>query len=170
MARAITKTFGSKSVTLTIRRIDGGEMVTEAYEFANCKSVRAAKTALARQLNTNNFLVIDEQINEGAEQHTYTLDAETFDVYSQVCDENKSYGHNTVTTTFDETIVTFYTIASEEAQTCIIFGKTTPRKLRRMVAENVGDDNILIADTNIVQIRKWMPKDKFIELATEVKN
>lgn len=168
MARAITKTFGSKSVEITIRRIVNGELVTERYSFANCKSKRAAEMALRKQLKTDNFITVHTEVKDGGETTKYTMSADDFDFLSEYCQDGVTYGHDTVTVTMKETVAEYYTMNDTEPQEFTMVGVTTERKLRKMIADAIEDENILVGEIMVHDVRKYMSKDDFIAHATVV--
>lgn len=167
MARAITKSFNSKSVILTVRRFEDGKMVSEVYEFAGCKSKRAAIAALTKQLKTTNFMIADSTVKDSGEEKRYTMSADKFVELAHECEEDVVYGHDMVTATMKTTIVEYYTVDSMEPKIYHYSGITTERKLRKAIGEMINDTNILIGNTEVKEIRYYMTKDEFITNATE---
>ena len=167
MARAITKSFSSKSVILTVRRFDGGKLVSEVYEFAGCKSERAAIATLTKQLGTTNFMVAGSEVSTDGDEKRYTMSADKFVSLAHVCEDGVVYGHDTVTATFKITEAEYYTMDSMNAKKYYYNGVTTERKLRKAISDSIGDGNILVGKTNTVNIRYFMTRDEFIENAKE---
>ena len=167
MARAITKVVSSRNVEITIRRIDGGKMITETYVI-NGRSINAAKAALVKQLKTNNFMVIDSCVVDGGDETKYTMDAETFADLAEICEPDKVYGHDTITATFKVTVAEYYTMNSEEPKEFTYIGTTTERKLRKAIADVLDDDNILVGSTTVVVQKLWMAKETYIKYAKVV--
>lgn len=167
MARAITKVVSSRNVEITIRRIADGKMVTETYTI-NGRSINAAKAALVKQLKTNNFMVVSSRVVEGGDETRYTMDAETFSDLAEICEPDKVYGHDTITATFKVTVAEYYTMDSMEPKEFTYIGTTTERKLRKAIADVLDDDNILVAGTNVMVQKLWMPKETFVKYAKVV--
>ena len=169
MARAITKTFGSTNVTLTIRRVveENGQrqVVTESYTFEGTRSVAGAKAALTKQLKTSNFMVVDSSVESGSDIRKYTMDVDSFIALADMCEEDVSYGHDTVTATIKVTQAGYVTMDSVEEQTYTMVGVTTERKLRNAIAKSINDENILVTDIQVGEVRMWMPKERFVKHA-----
>lgn len=171
MARAITKSFGSTNVTLTIRRVieENGKrsIVTESYMFEGTRSVAGAKAALTKQLKTSNFMVVDSNVKSGSDIHKYTMDVDTFVTLADMCEEDVSYGHDTITATIKMTIASYITMNSMDEKTYAMVGTTTERKLRNAIAKEINDENILVTNIQVGETRMWMPKEKFVKYAKE---
>lgn len=171
MARAITKSFGSTNVTLVIRRVveENGkrQIVTESYTFEGTRSVAGAKAALTKQLKTSNFMVVDSTVESGADVKKYTMDVDSFVSLAEMCDENTSYGHDTITATIKVTQAGYITMDSMEEKTYTMVGTTTERKLRNAIAKEINDENILVTNIQVGEVRMWMSKEKFVKYAKE---
>jgi hypothetical protein len=171
MARAITKSFGSTNVTLIIRRVvvENGQrqIVTESYTFEGTRSVAGAKAALTKQLKTSNFMVVDSSVESGSDIRKYTMDVDSFVALADMCEEDVSYGHDTITATIKVTQAGYITMDSMDEKTYTMVGTTTERKLRNAIAKEINDENILVTDIHIGEVRMWMTKDKFVKYAKE---
>ena len=68
------------------------------------------------------------------------------------------------------TEVYYYTLDSSEPKTYYFSGVTTERKLRNAICEYEKTQNIIMLKPTVSEIRYWMSKDKFIELADKREN
>lgn len=164
--RNITKTISTTNATITVRYLNSDGLQEKAFTFAGCKSERAAKVRVRKELGTDNFMVVKCEVKRGTDEKRLTVDADTFYVKSQLCVDGVTYGHDTVTVQFTTSVYTVYTM-TETLQISII-GKTTPNKARKAIAEQLHDTNIIVNETPAYETeRRWMPVAKFEKLAHE---
>lgn len=166
MARAITKTFNGSQTIVTVVRIDNGEMVEEQVVLNGSKSDRAAQAAIKAAFKTSNFMVKSIERKQGEDTQSYSVDAYDFYLNGDFCKADTTYGHDTVTATLKLTVAKFVNVKMEESE-YTYFGVTTDNKLRNAIISECGDANILVVSKKIEEVRMWMSKDAFIELATK---
>jgi hypothetical protein len=166
MARAITKTFGSSKTKAVIKYFDNGEIKERTFELEGNKSERAISAHVFSKLKTRNFMLVSHENMESDNEETYSMSADSFIKHSQPCEDGKSYGHYTITSTFKKTIVTYYTADMTEHEYTFIC-VTTDSKLRNAIISDIEDSNILVGNKRIVEERRYMSKDDFMKYATK---
>lgn len=166
MARAITKNFSNNQTIVTVRVIAENGLEEKQIVLDGNKSERAARIQCEKILGTPNFMVVSRDVSEDEQNSaTYSMNAELFVANADVCEPDKSYGHDTVTATMKITEVGYYTLDSSEPKTYYFSGVTTERKLRNAVCDYEKTQNIIMLKPTVSEIRYWMSKDKFVELA-----
>lgn len=164
MARAITKVVENSKTNVTIKRFVDGYVKDEEFTFDGVKSERAIQALLFKRVKTRNFMVTSIEVVKGTNSATYTMDAETFVKYSNICENGVSYGHDTVTATFKNTKAQYMTSDFEMHEFTFV-GQTTESKLRNAIIDECGDKNILVCNVEIVEERRYMSKTDFVEKA-----
>ena len=164
MARAITKVFGSSQTKAIVKYFNDGKIEEREFLFDGNKSERAIQALVFKKLNTRNFMLVSHGNIAGTEEATYTMSADDFMLFSNPCDDGVSYGHDTVTSTFKNTYATYYTSDMEE-HTFFYVGVTTESKLRKAIIEEIKDSNILVGNIKVLEERRYMSKDKFMQYA-----
>ncbi len=166
MARAITKQFNGSQTIVTVVRIDNGNMVEEQIVLNGSKSDRAAQAALKAAFKTSNFMVKNIERKQSEDAKTYSVDAYDFYLNADFCKSSATYGRDTVTATLKLTVAKYVNVNMEENE-YTYFGTTTDNKLRNAIISEIGDANILVTKKAIDEVRMWMSKEAFIELATK---
>lgn len=163
--RAINKIFGSSNTVATFVYMRDGEMVEETIEVAGNKSEVAIKNAIRKKLNTQNFFLKHYETKATGDEQTLSVDGVVFYDNSEPCIDGESYDRSFVTSTFKITHVAY--MSASGIHECKIIDNVSEAKARRTIAKDINDDNILITGLIVKDERRYMPKDKFIELAKE---
>lgn len=164
--RNITKTISSTNASIVVRYLNNEGLQEKTFDFVGCKSERAAKVRVRKELGTNNFMVVSCEIQRGTDEKRLTIDADTFFTNSLPCVDGVTYGHDTITAQFTTSVYTVYTMT--ETLLVSIIGKTTPNKARKTIAEQLKDENILVNETPAYETeRRWMAVAAFEMLARE---
>lgn len=164
--RNITKTISSTNATIIVRYITKEGLQEKTFVFIGCKSERAAKIRVRKELKTDNFMVVKCDVERGSDERRLTLDADTFYAQSEPCKENTTYGHDTITAQFTTSVYTVYTMTGNVSVS--ILGKTTPNKARKAIASELKDENILLDEKpTYTTERRWMSVSTFETLASE---
>lgn len=171
MARAITKNFNSSKTIVTVRVLTANGLEEKQVTLDGNKSERAARIQCEKILGTPNFMLVSREVCEDEQNSAvYSMSAELFVANADVCEPDKSYGHDTVTATMKITEVGYYTLDSSEPKKYYFSGVTTERKLRNAVCEYEKTQNIIMLKPTVSEIRYWISKEKFIELAEKREN
>lgn len=171
MARAITKSFSNSKTTVIVRVLTENGLEEKQVVLDGNKSERAARIQCEKILGTPNFMVVSREVCEDEQNSaTYSMSAELFVANADICEPDKSYGHDTVTATMKITEVAYYTLDSSEPKKYYFSGVTTERKLRNAICEYEKTQNVIMLNPTVSDIRYWMSKDKFIELADKREN
>ena len=164
MALAITKVFGSTTTTVDVTFMNEGNMERKTFTQAGRKSEKAMSVYVRKLLGTQNFLMQNLNVVEGDDEKSYSMSNELFIANSDICDADTSYGREFVTATVKTS--RFTVLAEDGMKTVELAGTTTENKARKFIGDVLGTTNFLLTSTEISESRRYMTKDKFMELAT----
>ena len=168
MARSISKSLASATVYVFDPSIafeldeNGNPKPNREFKIDGNPSLNAARIK-AQKLYGRNILVTDVQVDETK----LTVSPTDFLMHSSVCLDGESYGREFVTQTFKITTYRGWYM-SEDGMTAFeneYVGETTQSKLQTHAIASTGTKNTVITDVTVREERRFMSRDKYMELA-----
>ena len=166
MARAITKIFGSTTTSVIAKYMSEDGKITEKRFTANGKkSENAMKITVRKELGTTNFYMVPDSLTytEGSDEKQYSMSADAFVAHAKPCEDGISYGREFVTATVKTTEYVIFGDGGEKH--VILDGTPAESRARKSIADVIGSDNFMICGSSVAEMRLYMTKADFCELA-----
>ena len=169
MARTITKGIASATIYALdpTKKFDVDEngMPKANVVFATDGNPTSNKARLLAEkfCKSRNVMVLDVVVDETK----LNVAPDVFYSNSAICLNGNTYGREYVTQTFKTTWIWGFAMGEngmESIEDCYM-GVTTESKLLNYVRKNAGTQNCIITRTEIREQRRYMTRDKFMELA-----
>ena len=141
---------------------NGFPLPNVTMEVSGTPSMNKARILAQREFGRNVMVV-----SVDTDESKLTLDSETFYAHSSKCENGATYGHDMVTLTFKVTQAQGFAMTSEGMKPFDfeMVGTTTANKLHNAVCDATGSTNVIITTTNVVEERRYMSREQYVELA-----
>ena len=168
MARTVSKSLASATVYVfdpsTEFELDENGMPkpNRNFKLDGNPSANVARIQ-AQKLYGKNVLVCSVEVDETK----LSVAPSVFIANSDICKEGESYGREYVTQTFKITEISGFYIGTE-GMTKFEYefaGETTQNKLLNMICDKYQTRNAVITSSTVKDERRYMTRDKYLELA-----
>ena len=169
MARSISKSIASAIVyildpTVEFDIVDGKPVANTTMLLDGNPSMNKALIEAQKFCGHKNVMVLDIKVDETK----VTVSPAAFMLNSRVCIEGQSYGREYITQTFKVTYYRGWYIDSDGNMVNFenaYNGETTDSKLRKHAIDACGSKNIVITEKTVKEERRYMRREKYMELA-----
>ena len=167
--RKVTKAIASSTINVVDTNkelqfdVEGNVLPNVQINVDGIPTENRARLIAEKHCKHKNVMVLSIDVDE----NKLTLSAETFIMCGTVCEPNTVYGREYITQTFKFTSYNGIAIidGKQKPISDIYIGETTPNKLLKAARENYDSDKVIITNTQVVESRYYLKREKYLELA-----